>query len=224
MAPTTIIRPTATPGVLAAALRDLAAGGFDWLVVTSQQTVPVLATLHAGSLAGKVRFAAVGTATADALTAIGLPPDLVPEVQTGPGLAAELLSHVSPNEKVICLLGNRASDVITSTLRRADIPVIRVESYRSSSELSGVDDVRDDVRGGRVDIVTFASPSAVDVFAQELGVDLAALSGACLVAVGPTTASTMEAHGLPVHAIADSPSPAGLRAACETYFSQDASA
>jgi uroporphyrinogen-III synthase len=106
-------------------------------------------------------------------------------------------------------------------LRRADIPVIRVESYRSTSGLSNAENVRSEVRGGRVDIVTFASPSAVDVIAQELGVDLAALSGACLVAVGATTARIMEAHGLPVHAVATSPSPAGLRVACETYFSQD---
>lgn len=221
VASTTTIHPTSTPGVLAAALRDLAAGGFAWLVVTSQQTVPVLAAFGAERLAGQVRIATVGHATADSLNEIGLPPELVPAVQTGPGLAAELLSHVEPGEKVLCLLGNRASDEITSTLRRADIPVIRVESYRSTSGLTVLEDVRSEVRSGRVDIVTFASPSAVDVFAQELGVDLAALSGACLVAVGATTARIMEAHGLPVHAIASTPSPTGLRAACETYFSQD---
>jgi hydroxymethylbilane synthase len=221
VATTTTILPTSTPGVLAAALGDLAAGGFGWLVVTSQQTVPVLARFGAEHLAGKASIATVGNATADSLTEIGLPPALIPAIQTGPGLAEELLARVAPGEKVLCLLGNRASDEITSRLRRADIPAIRVESYRTVSQLADAAHVRDEVRRGRVDVVTFASPSAVDVFARELGVDLAALSGACLVAVGETTARAMETHGLPVHAIAASPSPAGLRAASETCFSQD---
>ena len=220
-ATTTIIRPTGTPGVLAAALRDAAAGGFAWLVVTSQQTVPVLAEFGADQLAGTSRIAVVGDATAEAMREIGLEPDLVPAEQTGPGLAAELLPLVEPGQKILCLLGNRASDEITSTLRRADIPAIRVESYRSSSSLTGADEVRAAVRGGRVDIVSFASPSAVKVFVRELGVDLAALSGACLVAIGATTAAEMERHGLPVHVVAETPSPAGLLSATESYFSQE---
>lgn len=223
-APTTVIRPSGTPGVLAAALRDAAAGGFGWLVVTSQQTVPVLTDFGAEHLAGKARIAVVGDATAEALRQIGLEPDLIPADQTGPGLAAELLPLVEPGQKVLCLLGNRASDEITSTLRRADIHAIRVESYRSTSHLADTDRIRAEVRSGRIDVVTFASPSAVDVFVRELGVDLAALSGACLVAIGPTTAAAMETHGLPVHAAADIPSPEGLRAITESYFSQEITA
>ena len=223
-APTTVIRPSSTPGVLAAALRDASAGGFGWLIVTSQQTLPALAEFGAERLAGKARLAVVGTATAAAMRQIGLEPDLIPTEQTGPGLAAELLRLVEPGQKVLCLLGNRASDVITSALRRADIHAIRVESYRSTSQLADADHIRAEVRGGRVDVVTFASPSAVDVFVRELGVDLAALSGACLVALGTTTATAMEQHGLPVHAIAATPSPEGLRAATESYFSQEVTA
>jgi hydroxymethylbilane synthase len=221
---TTVIHPSGTPGVLAAALRDAAAGGFDWLVITSQQTVPVLAEFGADALTGKVRVAVVGDATARALEELGVVPDLVPDDQTGAGLATALLELVEPGQKVLCLLGNRASDEIPTALRRAEIPAIRVESYRSVSSLERTDEIRSEVRAGRIEIVTFASPSAVDVFVRELGVDLAALSGACLVAVGPSTATAMEAHGLPIHAVAEAPSPTGLRDAAAAYFNQDISA
>jgi uroporphyrinogen-III synthase len=212
------IRPTATPGVLAAALKDAAAGGFDWLVVTSTKTVDVLDAFGGEQFAGKARVAVVGQSTAVAMEKIGIPVDLIPEEQTGPGLARELVEAVPPGAKVLCLLGSRAGDTITSPLRLADVNVVRVESYRSITTAGDSDAVRAQVRGGRVDAMVFASPSSVQVMTGTLGADLAALSGACLVAIGSTTAAAMGEFGLPVHVMAEEPSPEGVVAACETYF------
>ncbi|HYI25643.1 MAG TPA: uroporphyrinogen-III synthase, partial [Thermomicrobiales bacterium] len=53
---------------------------------------------------------------------------------------------------------------------------------------------------------------------RQLGADLAALSGACLVAIGPVTARAMEQIGLPVHVIAASPSPEAVVAGCRDWF------
>lgn len=212
------IRPTATPGVLGAALKDAAAGGFDWLVVTSTKTVDVLDAFGGERFAGKAKVAVVGKATAAAMEKIGIPVDLVAGEQTGPGLARELVETVPAGARVLCLLGSRAGDTITSPLRRADVNVVRVESYRSIATPGNGDAVRALVRGGRVDAMVFASPSSVRVMTGALGADLAALSGACLVAIGSTTAAAMEEFGLPVHVRAGEPSPEGVVAACETYL------
>ncbi len=212
------IRPTATPGVLTAALNDAAAGGFDWLVVTSTKTVDLLEAFGGNRFAGQAKVAVVGKSTAAAMEAIGIPVDLVAVEQTGPGLARELVEAVPAGAKVLCLLGSRAGDTITSPLRRADVNVVRVESYRSIATPGAGDEVRALVRGGRVDAMVFASPSSVRVMTESLGADLAALSGACLVAIGSTTAVAMDEFGLPVHVQAEDPSPDGVVAACETYF------
>jgi hydroxymethylbilane synthase len=217
-ASTVQIHPSSTPGVLGAALRDAAAGGFDWLVVTSTKTVDLLDAFGGEHFVGKAKIAVVGQATAAAMQAIGIPVDLVPAEQTGPGLAQELVEAVPAGSKVLCLLGSRAGDTITSPLRRADVHVVRVESYRSVATLGNGSDVRAQVRGGRVDVLVFASPSSAQVMAGSLGADLAALSGACLVAIGSTTAAAMKDLGLPVHVVAKEPSPEGVVAACETYF------
>lgn len=218
-APTVEILPTATPGVLQAALKDAAAGAFDWVVVTSTNTVSALAAYGADALAENTRFAVVGDATATALRNLGLTVELVPEDQTGPGLARSLTEVVPPGARVLCLLGSRAGDTITSPLRRNDVNVVRVESYRSITRLGRASEVRSVVRGGRLDGAVFASPSSVQVLTSELGVDIAALSGACLVAIGETTAAAMREAGLPVHATASHPSPEGVLAVTGEYFS-----
>ena len=61
--------------------------GYDWVVVTSPNGADELARRLA---APPAHFAAIGPATADALRAHGLEPDLVPRVPTQEGLLAEL--------------------------------------------------------------------------------------------------------------------------------------
>jgi uroporphyrinogen-III synthase len=134
---------------------------------------------------------------------------------------ADAFAVISMNGKrVLCLLGKRASSVVTDALAADGAEVVRVESYRSQSSLEDDSRLRSAVRSGRVDVVVFASPSSVQTVTTELGADLAALSGACLVAIGDTTRGAMEQAGLPVHVVAEKPTPAGIVAACRTYFAE----
>jgi uroporphyrinogen III methyltransferase / synthase len=85
--PTIEIRPVATTGELDRAVEDLAAGQFDWVVLTSVNGVAALraraeASGRGPAALGAARVAAVGPATEAALRAWGVTPDLVPEVAT----------------------------------------------------------------------------------------------------------------------------------------------
>jgi uroporphyrinogen III methyltransferase / synthase len=85
--PTIEIRPVATTGELDRAVEDLAAGQFDWVVLTSVNGVAALraraeASGRGPAALGAARVAAVGPATEAALRAWGVAPDLVPEVAT----------------------------------------------------------------------------------------------------------------------------------------------
>jgi hydroxymethylbilane synthase len=216
--PTLDISPTSTPDALAAALEQAAIGVFDWLVVTSKQTVPGLVEFGAARLDGKVKIATVGKSTARALAEAGLTVDLVPTLQTGEALIAAFDTMGLAGNNLLCLLGNLASDLVVTGLNARGATAQRVESY----QVQGAGDVptqtREAVRAGRVDLMVFSSPSSVVTAARLLGADLAALSGACLAAIGPTTQGAMESLGLTAHVIADDPDPEGVVAACRRYF------
>ena len=218
--PTLDILPSSTATELNEALEQAAEGRFNWLVVTSQQTVPALTAFGVDRLRGQVRIAAVGTSTATAIRAADLPVDLMPEVQTGPGLVEAFQTLDLTGSAALCLLGSTASETVPFGLRASGMTVTRVESYQSRP-LAGIpDNVREAVRSGRIDFVVFASPLTVTTLTELLGADLAALSGACLVAMGATTHHAMEHAGLPVHVVAQEPTPEGIVKASRTYFAE----
>jgi len=218
--PTLDILPSSTPLALAEALEGAAQGRFDWLVVTSRQSVPALVEFGVERLRSRVRIAAVGSSTGKAIRAAGLQVDLTPEVQTGPGLVGTFRSLGGAGASALCLLGSTASDTVPTGLEDLGLEVTRVESYQSRPVDGIPDNVREAVRSGRVDVVVFASPLTVQMLTEQLGADLAALSGACLVAMGATTRQAMERANVPVHVEAQEPTPEGIVAASRSYFAE----
>jgi hypothetical protein len=89
-------------GALDDAARDLAAGGYAWVLVTSVNAVDELAAawgrVATGSLGdAPARWAAVGPSTARALREVGVEPALVPEDHSALGLLAALRSLAEPS-------------------------------------------------------------------------------------------------------------------------------
>jgi uroporphyrinogen III methyltransferase / synthase len=90
--PTIEIRPVASTAALDQAVEDLAAGRFDWVVLTSVNGVAALrarceALGQDPAALAKAQVAAVGPATEAALRDWGVNPDLVPEIATTAALA-----------------------------------------------------------------------------------------------------------------------------------------
>ena len=119
LAPTVEVRPITDAGPLDGAIDRLAK--YDWLVFTSANGVRFfLARLTARGLdlraLGHLRLAAIGTATADALKAIHLNADLVPESYRSESLAAALLEHAS-GRRILLARADRGRTVLKDELQ-----------------------------------------------------------------------------------------------------------
>lgn len=224
--PTVEIVPCADPGCLDAALRALAAGRFDWLVITSANTVHILADrMRALGLQGEgggwasTKVAAVGPATADAIREeLDLTAELVPDEYAAESLASSL--RVGRGSRVFLPQSAIARPALAKALRAAGAEVTQVAAYRTILGHGG-EELAGQLRRGNVDAVLFTSASAVDNFITRLkaeGVEPAMLRGAAVACIGPLTAGAAQRHELPVPIVARSRTVEGLVAGLRAYF------
>lgn len=215
------------PSALDAALTGAAAGAFDWLVVTSRNTVMAierrLVTLGlAPEALAAMRVAAVGPATAQAAAeTLGLTAELVPEEHVAEALAAALIAAASPGRRVLLPQSAIARAVLAESLSEAGLIVTAVPAYRTVTGRGG-EDVPALLAAGQVDAVTFTSSSTVDGFLERLAAEGGLrdnLAGVCLACIGPIAARTAEGHGLRVHVVPeDDYTLDGLLDGLESYF------
>ena len=175
--PTVEIKPCADSGKLDAALKELAAGRFDWLVITSANTVYTLAdrlrTLgiqHARIAQHSTKVAAVGSATASAVREeLNLSVDLLPDAYVAESLAAGL--RVGRGSRVLLPQSALARPLLVNTLRRVGAEVAAVTAYRTVVGHGG-DDLPRHFRQGNVDAVVFTSASTVHNFVERLKAEI----------------------------------------------------
>jgi uroporphyrinogen III methyltransferase/synthase len=194
---------------------------YDWVVFTSVNGVEMFwqrlraAGKDARSLAS-LRLAAIGPATAEALAAHGLVPDVVPAQ-----FVAESLLAAIPNPSGQRFLLPRA-DIARAALREgllaAGALVDEVETYRTTLGQPTPAE-RDDLLKRGVDILTFTSSSTVRNFVQLLGPDAAhhLAHHALVAAIGPITARTARDLGLRIDIEAPTHTIPGLLEALITH-------
>ncbi len=177
---------------------------FDWVLFTSANAVRFFAVRlrNLGVAFGensKPRYAAVGPATASAAAAEGFRIEYVAKEFLGTALARELSASLA-GQRVLLPRSERAGRDLPRALAEAGAHVTEVVAYHTGGLGAAEPGVLDAVREGRVDVVSFFSPSAVHNLRGELGADVLSLLGAhaALAAVGPATASALRQAGLPV--------------------------
>jgi len=196
--PAIALAPADDLGPLDAALRGLER--FAWVAFASANGVEqAVARLDAlglprGALADR-RLACVGPATGARLEALVRAPDLMPAEATGVALAAALARHVR-GRAVLVPSAAEGRPELCDGLRAAGAEVVAPVAYRTVTAPAGsLGRLGALLAGGRVDAVTFASPSAVQGVVAGLGAEAARLSGVLLGAIGPTTAEALRAAG-----------------------------
>ena len=195
---------------LDAALAHLAT--FSWLAVTSANAVEFTwqRLRHLGKDAralAHVRIAAVGPATARALEAHGLHADLVPSTADSAHLATALVATTTPTSILIPQADN-ARTILRDHLIEAGWSVTTPTAYAAQPLVPTIH-----LDAHEFDAVTFASSATVERFLSYAGLERVqqwVAAGCRLYAIGPQTAATVTAHGLPVAAVADGASVAGL--------------
>lgn len=186
---------------------------YDWLIVTSAAGADRVAA--AAATAPTVKLAAVGTATAGALSAgSGREVDLVPTVQLATALAATFRREVAPGQRVLIAQSGRATEALADALRRGGHEVTVVVAYRTIDQ----EPDREAVRGA--DAVAFASASSVESWVSALGVTCPPIA----VAIGPSTATAARRLGLKLSGIAADHSLDGLVTELERQFATSTTA
>jgi len=203
--------PSSTPGELASAARDWAAGVYRWLAITSR--VGVKAFAHAAQSVGidlasrpdGVSVAAVGAATAEALADCGLIADLVPD---GAADAVRMVAAFPPGEgRVLAPLGNLAAPTLADGLRAKGWQVDVVEAYRTIDGPAFDADLAVAVATGDVDVIALTSGSVATRMAREISLIPPTVA---VVAIGASCARRASELGLEVAGVAAEPSPLGM--------------
>ena len=186
------------------ALRDLAQ--YDWLIVTSGNTVRVLverAAVIGISLEkfGPQRVGAVGAATEKAAHEAGLSVTLTPKDYVAESLVASLKNQIA-GKRVLLARAAIARDVIPDALRAAGATVDVVDAYRNVVPAAAPQQLRHAFARG-LDAVTFTSSSSVTHLAE--AAQAAALPFpfpyVAAISIGPVTSQTL--RGLNWHPAAE---------------------
>jgi uroporphyrinogen III methyltransferase/synthase len=171
---------------------------FEWLVFTSANGVRAFvarlraARKDARALAG-VKVCAIGPGTADALGAIGIVPDLVPQSYTTNEVARAFPRGTG---RVLLARADIAEPALEEALARKGWHVTRAVAYRIAGAQRMDPDVRRAIVRGEIDAITFASSGTVRAFSKLL--KGAPHPNTKIVCIGSVAAKEARAAGLRV--------------------------
>jgi len=175
---------------------------YDWVVVTSAAGVAALAELPAGP-----RWAAVGSATARALRARGVEPDLVPNEANGLAVA-NALPDVH-GKRVLLVRASAASTDLPTRLRERGAAVEELAAYLT---IEGPPSAAEPLKAALADVelaaIVFASGSAIRGFTA-----LGGTTAWPAITIGPGTTTVAQQCGFRVIAQAETQSTEALVAA-----------
>lgn len=192
------IRPPASFEAMDSALKGLES--YDWLILTSANTVHALAE-RSDFLAippanrPALRIAAVGKATAKAAYDAGWNVTIVPESYVAESLVSEIANLVS-GKRILLARAEIARDLIPDSLRAAGAEVDVVDAYRNVVPEAAPEQLRQAMAAG-IDAATFtSSSSATHLVEVARAAGLAwPFAGVRAVSIGPVTSQTLRSLG-----------------------------
>lgn len=199
---------------------------FDWVLFTSQNTVRFFfeaarrCRLRLKFSRPKPRVAAVGAETRRLLEKRHVRVDVCPEKPSAAALFEALRGDVR-GKRVLLPQSDRANPALAEQLRRAGATVEPIVAYQTVLPVSSDGSVLARIRRGDADAVVFASPSAVENFAEQIGRNWLERirRPTCWVSIGPATSAALGRLGI-MAVEANEASSAGLVRALAKYFGQ----
>jgi uroporphyrinogen III methyltransferase/synthase len=174
---------------------------YDWLIFTSTNGVHffferLFANGKDARALASAKIAAVGQATAEALRARGLAPDLVPERF----ISTELLPLLAEDQRGIRTAVIRAEegrDELLTELRRRGGDVELVVAYRTVAAEYDLDELRALIASDAIDAITFTSASTVEHFFAKLSEEERSrvLKRVVVASIGATTSDAIARYG-----------------------------
>jgi uroporphyrinogen-III synthase len=173
---------------------------YDWLILTSANTVRALAQ-RAAELQiplvspASLNVAVIGEATAAEARRAGLPVTLVPDAYVAESLLQSLTGEVR-GKWVLLARAEVARDVIPDALRAAGAKVEVVDSYRNLMPAAAPEQLRTALAAG-IDAAAFTSSSSATHLAQAaraVGI-IFPFAGVSAISIGPITSQTLRDLG-----------------------------
>jgi len=176
---------------------------YDWLILTSANTVQVLVersqSLGLGlSPFSNLKTVAIGPATASAMTEQGIKVDLIPDRYVAESVV-DALKDLVRGSRILLVRARVARDVIPEALTAAGARVDVVDAYQTIVPAGSEEKVREIFSATQyaIDAVTFTSSSTVKNFVMLLKrVEVAIpLPGVKACSIGPVTSATLREYG-----------------------------
>jgi len=221
--PTIQITPPETWDGLDRAVRSLSS--YEWILFTSVNGVKYFfeRLIQAGkdvrSLAG-VKIGVIGPKTQEALQARGVSPDLIPGTYWTEGLAEALGGYPMQGKRILIPRTRIAPDDLTKRLQGLGAIVDEVEAYLTRKPEYGRDTLKEMFLNGKIDLITFTSPSTVSNFVELFrDTDIYnEISGIPVASIGPVTAERAIEQGLTVSIVPDEYTVDALADAIVNYY------
>ena len=179
---------------------------FDWLIFTSVNGVtPFMQRLHAKGKDARafatLRIGCIGPRTAQELEQYGLKADLVPVEYQAEGIISALAKENVRGSRILIPRAEVARELLPDQLRELGAQVEVIPVYRTTVPAVDVEPFKQQLREGRLDVLTFTSSSTVRNFVELFGGAESArqlVAQAAIACIGPVTARTAEEYGLAV--------------------------
>jgi uroporphyrinogen III methyltransferase / synthase len=194
---------------------------YNWVIFTSTNGVRAFADRIAEqgrtpAILRGIRIGAVGSATAFALSELGLTTDLCPRSFVAESVVADLRQFDLRGSRVLLPQAQNARDVLAVGLTEQGATVDRVAAYRTVGTGDG-ERARRLFADREIDIVTLTSSSIARNLVGAIGNNALELIGSAIVAsIGPITSQTARELGLTVSIEAQEHTIPGLVRALET--------
>lgn len=188
-------------------------GSYDWIAFTSANGVrfffeEFMRVFDDIRSLGLLRFAAVGEATARAISEHRIRVECQPKVATAEALAEALIATGSlDSAKILVVTGNLNREILTRKLEEARAIVDQLQVYKTEKTDLTQEPAAAEFRARGADAILFASSSAVQSFVDQAGALKLATGATRPIAgsIGPQTSDTMKKVGMPVDFEAKTP-------------------
>jgi len=198
---------------------------FDWVIFTSGQAVRAFEArskdlgVSLNSAGSKLRIAAVGPVSAEAVRKAGLPVEYVAKTHNGVGLANELGARLQ-GRRVLLPRSDRANPDLPAALKTHGAQVTEVIAYRTLQPGEVDRQKLSSISASEADAILFFSPSAVQNFGELVGTEhfLGLQDGLAITAVGPVTAEALRHLKMERIIVAPDTTSAAVVQALENHF------
>lgn len=196
---------------------------YDWIIFTSANGVRFF--FNRLSEMGKdvrdlkgIKICSIGPATKAAIKKHGIPVDIVPDEFISEGVVAALKGQGMEGTRVLLPRAEVARDVIPAGLEKLGATVDVAAAYRTVSSGRDGEELERLIEEGKVDVITFTSPSTVSNFITIMGGNFNLPETIRIACIGPVTEKTAHEAGLRVDIVQGPYEITGLVTAMKEWF------